>query len=343
MINVFGLDIGTSFIKTVWLQKTDKQYFLNSVFSAPTPARGMLSESPLDQQEMAKAISQIVKNANIKTKKVNIALPENQVFTRIIEMPNLSEKELSSAIYYEAEQYIPIPMSDVTLDYKVINRPTPQDIKQTMTVLLVGAPNSLVNKYENIISLAGLEIASVETEILSIFRAIVTTENFPSSIILNIGATSSNIAIAKNSFLIFVYTVPVGGVALTRAIASDFGFSASQAEEYKKTYGIEKDNFSGKIGHAAIPILSTLSGEIKKAVAFYKEKYPNDDPISQLILSGGSANLPGLDAYFTADTGIETVIGNPWKILKDQKLPAEITNDAPSFTIAVGLAMRTYE
>ena len=341
MANTFGLDIGSNFIKTVWLTKTDKDYFLSSVFSSPTPARGMLSESPLDQEEMSKAISQIVSNANIKTKKVNIALPENQVFTRIIEMPNLSEKELASAIYYEAEQYIPIPIKEVTLDYKIINRPLPQDPKQVMNVLLVGAPNSIIHKYENVITLAGLELVSIEGEIISIFRSVVREDNFPPSIILNIGASSSSMAIARNSLLVFVYSISIGGTALTRAIASDFGFSTQQAEEYKKTYGVEKENFSGKIGRAALPILANLSTEVKKAIAFYKEKYANEDLISQIILTGGSANLPGLDAYFTSDTGIETIVANPWDILKNKdQLPQELKETAPSFTTAVGLAMR---
>lgn len=343
MKNVFGLDIGASFIKVVQLERADgNSFFLDSAFSYPAPIKGMLSESPLDQEEMAKTIIQILENAKIKSKKVNLCLPENQVFTKIIEMPNLSDRELASAIYYEAEQYIPIPITEVTLDYKVISKGTGDEPK--MTVFLVGAPNRLIEKYEYIMSLANLEIANLETETLAVYRSLVAEDNFPPTIMINIGLVSTTLSIVKDSLLVFVYSIPVGGAVLTRAIASDFGFSSTQAEEYKKTYGIEAENFSGKIGQATLPILSVIISEIKKALEFYKNKYSDNDPIKQIILSGGSAKLSGLDNYFTLAVGIETVIADPWKIIKNnEQLPAEIKEEGVSFTVAVGLAMKDYE
>lgn len=338
---VFGLDIGTTSIKVVWLTKSGEGYVLNSVLTSPSPVKGMISESPLDQQEMAQIIAKIVQDASIDVKGVNVALPESQVYTRVIEMPVLSDKELASAIYWEAEQYIPVPLNTITLDYKVLHRPAPQEGTK-MTVLLVGAPTILINKYEHVLSLAGMTIESLETEILSVLRAVVVGDNFPTSMILNIGAINSSLAIVKNNVLSFTYSIPTGGIALSRAIAADFGFSINQAEEYKKVYGLSEANFSGKIGKATEPILSSILTETKKSLAYYGEKYP-EDPIKQIILSGGTAKLPGLNSYFAQNLGIETVVANPWKILASQEVPKEILDDAPSYTISVGLAMREYE
>ena len=84
--------------------------------------------------------------------------------------------------------------------------------------------------------------------------------------------------------------------------------------------------------------------EVRKALAFYSEKYKNDAPIRQILLTGGTAKLPGIDLYFTSNTNIETVIVNPWKIISDQSLlPKAILDNGPDYTIAVGLAMREYE
>jgi len=335
----FGLDIGQNTIKAVWLSTETNGFFLDSATAIPTPAKGMLSESPLDQEEMAQAIQTMVKDANITTKNVNVALPESQVYTRVIQMPLLSDKELLSAIYWEAEQYIPVPLTTITLDYKVLRRPDKPEDGGKMDVLLVGAPTVLIDKYEKVLSLAGLVIASVETEILSTIRSVAIGDTYPPTLVVSIGAVSTSLAIVKNSIILFTYSIPTGGIAITRAIAASFGFALQQAEEYKKTYGILQESLGGKVGQAAQPILSLILSEIKKALAFYQEK-GKDSPIAQIVLTGGSSRLPGLPTYITGAVGIESVIANPWKILVSQEVSKEILDDAASYTVAVGLAMR---
>ncbi len=135
----------------------------------------------------------------------------------------------------------------------------------------------------------------------------------------------------------------IGGAAINRAIATDFGFTTDQAEEYKKTYGVSDKALGGKIGQATTPILSTIVTEVKKSIAYYSQKY-RDLPIRQLILAGGTANLPGIDAFFANNTAVETVTANPWKVLAStQQVPKEILDNASDYAIAVGLAMRDYE
>ncbi len=337
---IFGLDIGATTIKAVWFDHEEKDYFLNAVLALPTPEKGMQSESPIDQEEMADAIRKIVHDGNISVRGVNIALPETQVYTRVIEMPPLSDKELSSAIYWEAEQYIPVSLDVITLDYRILRRPDQTNNATHMDVLLVGAPTRLIEKYEQILGLAGLTVASVETEILSAIRSVTAASQFPTSIIVNIGAISTSLAIIYEGLLMFTYTVPVGGMAISRAIAIDFGFSFSQAEEYKKTYGLSGE---GKIGKTTEAIVFSIVEEVKKAIVFFNRKYPNNQ-VAQIVLSGGSALLPGIEEFFTSNTGIETVPAHPWNILSTQEnLPAEIISGAASYAIAVGLAMRDYE
>lgn len=343
----FGLDIGTSTIKAVWLSEQGENFVLNSASMIPSPSKGMMSESPLDQEEMSQAIKNIVTNAKITTKYVNIALPENQVYTRVLEMPVLSDKELSSAIYWEAEQYIPIPLENVALDWKVLKKPSKEDFDNKMQVILVGAPQLLIDKYQKVIEATGLVVNSVETEILAVIRALVhpgmaDLGKLPNTLILNIGSISTSIAIIKNGIIVFAYSVPTGGMAINRAIAADFGFTTAQAEEYKKVYGVSEKNLEGKIGRASKPILMSIMAELKKAIAYYSEKY-KDSPIRQILLSGGSAKLPGLDLFFAQNSGIETVIANPWKVLVDQNLPQDLLTSASEYVIAVGLAMREYE
>lgn len=335
----FGLDIGQETIKAVWLSTEKEGFFLQGASRIHTPQKGMLSESPLDQEEVAQAIHSMLKDANITTKYVNISLPESQVYTKVIDMPVLSDKELLSAIYWEAEQYIPVPLNTITLDYKVLARPEKPQDGAKMQVLLVGAPTGLIDKYEKVLSLAGLIISRVETEILSSIRAIAIGETYPSTLIVSVGAISTSLAIIENNLIEFTYSFPTGGVALSRAIATTFGFSLQQAEEYKKVYGLSAQSLGGKIAQAVSPVLTVILSEIKKALAFYNEKAKNNQ-IRQIVLAGGSAKLPGLTTYITNAVGIETNIANPWKILVSQEVGKEIIEDAPSYAVAVGLAMR---
>ncbi len=336
----FGLDIGTHSVKAVWLAKEGHGFSLLGALSVQTPPKGMGSESPLDEEEMAKAIRSLVDAAKITTKYVNIALPENQVYTKVIEVPFLSDKELASAIYWEAEQYIPVPLDTITLDYKVLFRPETKQTGAKMQVLLVGAPTKLVDKYERVLQGAGLAINSVETELLSLTRSVVVDTHAPSVLLINIGAVSTSLAIVRGGILVFAYSLLLGGMAMSRAIAADLGFAMTQAEEYKKVYGLSDATIGGKIGKITEPILSGILTEMKKALVFYGEKYV-DDPIRQIVLSGGSAKLPGLATYFTANTGIETALVNPWKLLVPEQVPKDIVENASQYAIAVGLAMRT--
>lgn len=341
-IKPFGLDIGTTSIKVVWFSQQKEGLLLNTALSRPTPPKGMLSESPVDLEMMAQAIKQIVEEGKITTPYVNVALPENQVYTKVVDMPALSDKELSSAIYWEAEQHIPVPLPNITLDWKVLEKPKEAQTEEKMQVLLVGAPTALLTKYQKIFGMAGLTITSMETEILSAIRALISKES-PNTLIAQIGAVNTSLAIIKNGIVVFVYSIPTGGVAISRAIAADFGFTTDQAEAYKKVYGVSKEVLEGKIGQTAQPILMSIISEIKKALAFYNEKYKNEAAVKQILLSGGTAKLPGVDAFFAEAIGIEAVVANPWTVLGSQNVAKEILDNATDYTIAVGLALRDYE
>lgn len=335
----FGLDIGSTTIKAVLLSAEKDGYLLSAAGSVPTPEKGMLSDSPIDQETMAKAIRTLVAEAKITSKFVNVSMPENRVYTKVIEMPVLSDKELTTAIYWEAEQSIPVPLNEITFDYTVLRRPEKTGEEAHMQVLLVGAPTQIIDKYTKILTLSGLTVVSIETELLSTIRAL-SSINFPTSIIVNIGASGTSLAIVKEGIIVFTYFVPIGGVAITRAIASDFQFEISQAEQYKQTYGYSSTEFEGKIGKSILPILNSILTEVKKAISFYAEKYQKDAPINQIILSGGTAKLPGINAFFAQNTGIETTLGNPWKVVGSQQIPEDLQQNGPQYCVAIGLAMK---
>jgi type IV pilus assembly protein PilM len=334
-----GLDMGLTKIKAVSLSKQNNVFVLNNFSIMPSPPKGMLSEALADEEEMARTLKKTVESLKVDSKNVNIALYDSQVYTKVIEMPVLSDKELSLAIYWEAERHIPVALSTISLVWSVLKRPVSSSADEKMQVLMVGAPIKLIDKYQKVLEMADLNLNSIETETLAIVRALVTS-NLPPTIIVSIGAISTSLAIIRDGILVLSYSIPVGGNAISRSIEADFGLTLSQSEEYKKTYGFSKEGAGQKISKSTEPILASILLEIRKALAFYSQKYKNDSIIQQILLSGGTARLPGIDLYFAENLSIETVIANPWRILGDKPLPPEILNSTSDFTIALGLAMK---
>lgn len=339
---VIGLDLGYNSIKAVELVKNGQTVQLESIGSIPTPPRGLLSDTPLDEQGMVDVISRLLHDMKVTTKLVNTSLPESQVFTRVIDVPKLSEKELASSIQWEAEQYIPLPIDQVNLDYAILGGDNGKD-KDKMKVLLVAAPIKIIEKYTRILENAGLTLASIETEAIALSRILPAGIPEKSSLLLlNLGATSTDICIVRNKLLNFVRTIPTGGESLTRAISEELGFSSGQAEEYKRTYGLEKDKLEGKVFASIQPVFVTIIDEIKKIIAFYKERYPTEE-LSTIILSGGTAKLPGAISYLASETGINSQIGNPFEnIVLQPNTKASVESTSSLFTVATGLALKDF-
>ncbi len=341
--DTFGLEIRTDIMRALWFKREKDLLVLGGVAQAVPPPSGIVSEAAVDQQQMAQAIREMVASGKINVKKVHIALADNQVYTKVIDMPDLSDKELSSAIRWEAEQHIPAPLETITLDWKILRR---QKEKKTglskMQVLLVAAPIGLIRRYERIVTLAGLTISSIETEILSVIRSIVVGDNYPTSVIVNINSTSTTLAIVQANTLIFTYLMPLGSDALDRAIAAEFGFSLDQAEEYRRVYGVSEETFGGKLSRAMEPILMSLLSEVKRALTFYNDQYKNEYPIYQIVLSGSAARLPGMSLFFVQNCGIETVVANGWTSFGIAQVPKEIIEGGPEYSVVVGLALKQY-
>ena len=338
---IFGLDIGSSAIKIAEVKGNRSKRELVALGSAPTPGRGTLSEAENDQRELSQAVRTLVQESKISTPYVVTSLPESQIFTRVIEMSSLTDSELNSAIKYEAEQYIPLPLTEVKLDYEVLSRPESNNPDKKMEVLLVAAPNVLINRYLKIIDMAGLKPHALETEITASCRSLILASQFsPTTLILEIGATTTELSVISDKKIVFTRSIATGGLAFTRAVAQDLGFETEQAEEYKKTYGLDAAQLEGKIATSIKPIFDVVTAEVRRALAYWAGRRA-DDTIKRIIVTGGSARMPGLIPYLTDATGLEAELGNPWEGLTlSPTLGQDFKEDGPKFAIAVGLAQK---
>lgn len=339
MVTRIGIDIGSYSIKLIEIARDGDRVGLVAAGSVPMPPKAMTSALQADMEAVAVAIRQLMKDTGSKSRDVTIALPESKVFTRVIEVPQLSQRELSSAIKWEAEQYIPLPLDQVNVDYTVL-REAKETGTNKMEVLLVAAPKSLVDRYMTILEMAELNPTGAETEIIATSRAVARSlPNVKTVMIVSLGAQTTDIAVIKGGVLVFTRSVSAGGEAITRSIAQSLDFTQSQAEEYKRTYGLQKDKLEGKIALAAKPIMDTIVGEMKRAIAYYEEKY-KDQHVETVLLTGGTARIPGMVVYLAQAINFEVQFANPWAgIAKDARFNV-LATEGPNFCVAVGLALR---
>ena len=333
-----GLDIGSKTIKIVELSKEKDRFRLKA--SGIVGYTGKTPEQVKDDKEMvplAEAIKKLYKEAKISSRDTAIALPEPQVFTRTIKFPTLTDSEIASAVKWEAEQYIPIPVNDAIVQHQIIERREDTTPAQVV-VLLIAAPKTLVEKYARLIEMAGLNLVAIETELVSLVRSLAPPDQ--TILLADFGARSTDIAVAKKGTLTFSRSIPTAGEAFTRAVSQSLGVEEQQAEEYKKTYGLSATELEGKIKKALDPVFRLVGEEMKKAIHFYQSEEKGDTPGS-VVLAGGSAGMPEVASTLTKLLGIEVIVGNPFsKVDVAPEAVRSLAGFAPFYSIAVGLAMK---
>lgn len=337
-MNVFGLDIGSTSIKIASVQKEGKKYRLVSAGVAQTPPPGLDSEAEKDLVSLASAIKKLHQDARINNKNAVVSLPESKIFSRVITVPSMKEDELSQALQWEAEQFIPLPIGDVSLDSIVISRGEAGKVEQMMEVLVVAAPKNLIKKYQHLVELAGFGLVAIETELIAVARALLSPQS-PAVVIVDFGAETTDIAIAKKGLLAFTRSIPAGGQAFTRAVSTSLSIDPAQAEKYKTAYGLTEKKLEGKVKAAITPVINQVVGEIKKAAQFWQEK--EKEAIKTMILTGGSTNLPEMTSFLTKALTLEVQVADPFaNLIKNEKQVANLRQNSPLFAVVIGLAMK---
>jgi type IV pilus assembly protein PilM len=333
-----GIDFGTHSVKAVELKDISTQNPKLINFGSQTTPKGVInSEEKKDQKELADVLKKLYSDSNIKNKSIVVALPEFSVFTRFLEFPGVKKEELKDAVFYEAKQYIPVPIEEVRMSYIPIGF---NEAKNAPRVLLVAAPYKIIDSYIRISELAGLDIAAIETESVALGRAMYRATNQKHVVMLDFGANSTDMSIMLDGYLVFSQSISIGSDSLTQAIINKFNFEYQQAEEYKRNYGVVPNVLEGKIHQVLSPILESIILEVSRGIEFYKNKTLAPAP-TEYLLTGDGALLPGLAEYISKALHVNASIANPWtNIGIDQKFKDIISKSGPSYSVAIGLALK---
>ncbi len=340
-IEYFGLDFGHATLKAIELRRNGKIHELVTFGSVPTPPGALGSENDDQKNNLVKAIKLLVKDLNLKTKKVVISIPEAFVSSRLIQVPYVDEAQLDEAIHWQAKQYIPVPLDEVNMSYRRIGESYTADGVKQWNIFLVAVSKLLIEYYITLLKRAGLEPLAIETQGAALARSISKNGDKTASLILDVGYDTATIAIIKNLELIYSQSVPTGSNALTKAIAQDFSLEYGQAEEYKKSYGLDESQLDGRIYRSLKPVVDAIVSEVTRAIDYFKINSSENMP-TKIILVGEGSYLPGLVIYLTQILGLEIQLGNPWigvKVNEQGKLPPL----SPAYAVALGLAMKDDE
>ncbi|MDO8424780.1 MAG: type IV pilus assembly protein PilM [bacterium] len=359
----FGLDISDLSLKVAKLEK-DKKVFGLASFGQREIKPGIIKEGEIkDEEKLSETLREAIKSlggGNLG-KYVVASLPEEKAFLQVIQLPRMSREDLRSAVVFEAENYIPLPIDQVYLDYEVI---TPlHNHLDHLDILLAALPKKIIDPYVSCLKSAGLVIKSLEIESLAIARSLVKEELSAQPILLiDLGATRTSFIVFAGHSIRFTSSIPVSGKHFTQIIAKTLGLKEAEAEKLKIKYGLEEkvklkvdegkgtlEKERGKIFEALVPALVDLVQQIKRCLEYYRSHSShehlgsNNTEISKILFCGGGANLKGLAELLTLELKIPVELGSPWiNILGEYQKGAKGLEfeESLGYATALGLALR---
>jgi len=339
---IVGLDIGSSSIKSVELKSTKQGYELVSFGLEPLAQDTVVDGAIMDAPLVAGAIGTIFDRQEIKTRAVATAVSGHSVIVKRVNLPVMSDEELYDRIQSEASQHIPFDISDVNLDYQLLDSAESQ-----MDVLLVAVKKDKILNHTNVLAQAGKTPTVVDIDAFALQNCYeVNYDPDPSQTValLNIGASVMNINIVRGGAPLFTRDVSVGGNQYTDALQKELDLSYEDAERLKKGEAVAGVNEEHR-GTILRSVSDILILEIQKTFDFFRATASGEN-IQRIYLAGGTARVPGLVDLLREEFALPVeelypfrkIVINPGRHNEDQ-----VRELAPRLAIAVGLALRSFD
>lgn len=358
-----GVDIGSSSLKVVELSREGSKAVLKAygeIALGPYAGASIGAISSLSNDKTAEALRDVLREAAIKTKESGVAIPFKSSLVSLIEMPALPEKKLEEVIPIEARKYIPVPISEVTLDWWIIPKekydhveqakkaeevkegdPVLPRITEKTDVLVISIHNEILNNYNNIIKDNGLETSFFEIEMFSAARALITRSDVP-VIIFDLGALGTKLYIVEKGIIRASHIINRGSSDITQGLSKALGIDFSEAEKVKRNIPSLKESDQKTVGDIVDLTLDYIWSETRSIIANFERKYGKH--IGGLILTGGGVSLPGFKEMAEKELSIKAELGNPFgKIVTPSFLSSALRDTAHEFAVATGAALRKLE
>lgn len=342
-----GVDIGTTSIKVVELTESGerpllKNYGVLESYGHLDRLNNAIQTSSLKMldRETSELLNMLLRKSNIKALDVVASLPPFAAFTALLDIPAMSPAETAETMQYQARAFVPLPISEVTIDWLPVGEYEDEKGIKKQEVFLISVPNEHIRKYQRIFKAAGLNLQALEIEGLSLAR-ILTTGDPTLTLIVDIGARSTSINVAQNGFLKYSAQTDFSGGSLTQTIASGLNINVRRAEGLKKQRGLTGVGGEYELSTLMTPFLDVILSEVRRAKDNYEKNYKNK--IERIILAGGGANLLGIEKYVFEQLRLPTSKADPFsKVIYPREAALFIKEISAPFAVALGLGVRQF-
>jgi len=266
-------------------------------------------------------------------------LPVFSSFITNFELPFINDKDIIQAVPFEAKKYIPMALDDLEVNWMITERI--KEDKEKSKIILIATPKELINRYKHIAQSLNLDFLGWEVEGLSMVRAL-ARDNKSSMVVIDIGTQITNLFTIENGFLINYENLNIGGAEITHIVSQSLGVTQERAEEFKKIKGFKVSPQEMGVVNILMPLVDNFGNEILRMMENYHQK--TNKNIEKVIITGGTANMPGLDEYFSEFLGVPVERSWPFKNIKYQQFLEPLLKDVSCYlTIAAGAAIKGLE
>ena len=340
---MLGIDISSTSVKLLELSRSGNRYRVESYAVEPLPPNSVVEKNITDAELVGEAIGRAVKKSGTRTRTAACAVAGSAVITKIISMPaNLSEDEMESQIQIEADQYIPYPLEEISLDFEVLN-PSEREPNK-VDVLLAASRSDNVDRRVAALEVGGLQAKIVDVEAFGLENAITLLIDSIGDqhiiAIMDVGATTSTLSVLENNSIVYTREQLFGGRQLTDQIQRRYGLSYEEAGLAKRQGGLP-DNYEPEVLQ---PFRESMTQEVNRALQFF---YSSSQvrAVDHVVIAGGCASISGIDKLISAKLDTKVTIANPFVNMSvASRVRADaLANDAPAMMIACGLALRSFD
>jgi type IV pilus assembly protein PilM len=283
-------------------------------------------------------LADVIREANVTTKQAVVAIPAISSFVTLVELPTNDRDEIRKAVPFEARKYIPIPISEVALDWQIIDEGDTVPPGSKTKVVLVAVPTEVINKLNRIFAALAMQVKGLEIETFSLVRSLIGHDKSPTALI-NIGSQSTTIAIVDRGVVILSHNLERGSNELTNALSRSLGITVERADAFKQEIGLSDKPEDREIASVMAPLVEVLLSELDRIISAYNRK--TDRKVEKINLTGGGSRLKGLVDHTAKRFGVETILGNPFSRVTYPAFMQPILKDiGATFPVAVGLALR---
>ena len=339
-----GVDISSTSVKLLELSVKNGRYWVESYALIPLQENSVVEKNILNPEAVGDALERVINLANPQSTNAAIAIPTSMVIHKIIEMDaDMTDDEREVQIRMDAEQYIPFPLDEVSLDFEVL--PDRLANPTRVNVLLVATRTENVETRVEVLELAGLTPKVADVESYAMERAFgVFADTLPMGVntvgILDIGHTMTTLSVMQNGKIIYTREQVFGGKQLTQDVQTRYGLSFEEAGRAKKERSLP-DDFDTEVLE---PFLEALVQQAARSLQFFFSSSQFNE-IDHILLAGGNANIPGLPKLLQQKLGYRVTTANPFLQMgfSPQVDIKKIENDASSLMVACGLALRSFD